>query len=207
MASQASKDVVILGARILWDDGHETPIRVPDQPIDYVEQLKWRNRPDGIGTDNLCSLHRKVRDSGVNWMPEWAGGPAETKFYLDAARFGSTWYTSDLLALEKTTPESCQRGTWERRLAQRKIDAPSFLRSLVALSESHGPGLRKHGRGVYGRCLLLGARSELLLGRQMESVRLASRAFVYDPTRTTLAMLLMALSGRRCFEIAYRIRG
>src|ERR1039458_3452968 len=74
MASQASKDVVMLGSGILWTAGRETPLTVPDQPIDYIEQLKWRNRPGGLGADNLCCLHKRVRDSGVNWMPECAGG-------------------------------------------------------------------------------------------------------------------------------------
>ena len=75
MASQASEDVVMSGARVQWTDGRETPLTVPDHPIDYVEQLEWRNRPDGIGVDNLCCLHRRVREAGVNWLPEPEGVP------------------------------------------------------------------------------------------------------------------------------------
>ena len=129
------------------------------------------------------------------------------KFYLDAARCGSAWYTSDLLVLEKPSSESNTRGTWEHRLAGRKSHAASYMRCLRALLDSHGSGLRSHARVVYGRCLQAGAMCELLLDKQMESVKLAGRAFAYDPSAATLGMVLLAPCGRCSFEMAYRIRG
>ena len=207
MASQAPKEVVMLGARLLWTDGFVTPPAVPDHAIDYVEQLKWRNRPDGLCWDNLCCLHKSVRDAGVNWMPEWVGDSTELKFYLDVARCGSAWFTCELLGIEKPTSESRTRGQSDRRLALRKRDAASYMRGLQALLDAHGPGLRRHARRLYARLLMTGAMSALLLDRRLESLRLAGTAFVYCPSGNRLGMLLLAIGGRRCFEAAYRMRG
>ena len=207
MAAQASPEIVMLGARILWTNGRETPLRVPDQSINYIEQLQWRNRPDGLGTDNLCCLHKKVRDSGVNWMPELAGGCTEIKFYLDAARCGLAWYTSDLLALEKPIRESNSRGSWAHRLALRERHAASYVQSLHALLVSHGSGLRVHAGSLYAGCLQAGAMCELLRNRQRESLKLAMMAFTHAPSGSTMGMLLLALCGRRSLEFVYRLRG
>jgi glycosyltransferase involved in cell wall biosynthesis len=207
MASQAPKDVVMLCARILWTDGFETPFTVPDKPINYIDQLKWRDRPDGISWDNLCCLHKTIRDSGVNWMPELAADCTEVKFFLDAARCGTAWFTRDLLGLEKPTPEGNTRGNWAHRLARRKSHAASYLRGLQALLDAHGPGLRSHARRVYAGRLQTGAMSALLLGQQMKSAKMAATAFMYAPSHQRLSMLLLAVAGRRCFEAAYRMRG
>jgi glycosyltransferase involved in cell wall biosynthesis len=207
MAAIAPEDVVMVGARILWTNNRETPQIVPENAIDYVEQLKWRNRPHGLWSDNLCCLHKKVKDSGVNWMHEVAGECTEVKFFLDAARCGSALYTSELLAIEKPTLGCNSRGTWFNRLARRKEHAASYLRCLKALIDSHGPGLRRHAKKLYGGVLRGGAMSALLLDRQKESIKLAGKAFAYSPSRISLGMFLLACAGRRFFEVCYRIRG
>ena len=206
LARQADDEVVMLGGRILWDDGHITPEIVPKTPINYEEQLAWRSRPDSLGSDNLCCVSRRVREA-VNWPAERACG--SILFYLNAALVGKSIYTQDCLALEKSSvAESFTRGDWTQRLARREYDAPSCIRVAEEFLRKHGAAAQIHGKGLLASVYRMVAMCLLLEGQWWRSILWSIQAVRFSScSRVAIMQLFGSLLGKGLFRVLYAIRG
>lgn len=207
LAARVPREVGILGGRYGWDHGGVSPAMLPSGSIDYRKRIEWCERPNSIGTDYVCCVSRRVRES-VRWTPLRAG-LVDVLFQLDAAKEAHALFTGRTLALQRSdAPEGYTRGPALSRLARRKRDAQDGLELLRLILERHGGALAEWGPRQLGGYLVSGSAFALLEGRRGESLRLASKALALPGARRhALAIALLSLGGRGAYEWAYRLRG
>ncbi len=207
LAKQAPINTVMLGARMVWDHGGESPLVVPQDPIDYGEQIRWRSRRDGLWMDNLCAIARTVRER-ENWTCSRAG-TFDTLFYLNAARHGLTVYTSQTLALQRSSQSySVSRGSASERLARRKMDAPGGIEVAEDLMTQHGAALRHYGPTLAAHILATKSMYHLILHARSNALKCACQALAVNICNyQAWWIVVFSILGTRAFEWAYTRRG
>lgn len=208
LAKIAPANTVILGSRMRWDTGLVSPKFVPTEPIDYIGQILWRSRPESLGLDHVSAVSRIARER-ENWLPVRFGWYCSTLFFLDAAQHGSSIYTEDILALQKTCMIlSDSRGSAEQRFKRRIMDAAGGITVAKKLFERHEAGLLRYGRRLASEILTKGAMYHLLLQHRKEAALWALRAWRMEPANIHAAsMVLFSALGQRAFRMAYKLRG
>jgi len=207
LAAIASKDVGILGARFLWENNTVTPICVPNEPIDYMGRIRWCNRPDGIGSDYLCCISRRLRDK-VKWSP-YRSMMTDALFHLDAAKEAKALFSTKCLALQKlNAPAGHTRGSASDRFRRRKMDAIDGVRACEEIINKHGSALMKEGKVFFSGILQSGAMFALLLGDRVKSLKWAIAAVrLGGVSIDRIGLIAGILGGPRFFEWLYRFRG
>lgn len=207
LANQAPQETVMLGARMIWDQGDISPIVVPTEPLDYEGQIRWRSRPDGLWMDNLCAVSKKAR-AKENWLQVRFGWYCSTLFYLDVARHGLSLYTDQLLAIQKTSMIfSDSRGDGQHRLARRREDAPGGIEVAERLLERHENGLTTLGKPLMAYILSSGAMYHLLLNHRLKAFEWSLKALRINPRdKKAFYIALFAALGRNIFERCYVLR-
>lgn len=199
-----SPNIGIIGARHRWDTGGVTPRVLPDGVLDYEGRIKWSTVPGSIGSDYVCCVSRRVRES-VQWSRH-RSGLVDTLFQLDAARIADAMFIPDCLAFQKSDgAESDTRGSVAHLLGRRRKDAEGGVALCETIFERHGDALRRWGRPLGARILKDGAVYASLLGRRELAVRWAVQAVALGGPRTVSPGLIPACAaGQVVFAWAYR---
>lgn len=199
--------VGILGARYLWDNGNITPAIYPTGPIDYIGRIQWCNLPNSIGTDYLCCISRKVRET-IQWY-NWRGGLIDILFHLDIMSVSKALYTKQCLAYQKSNaPMSHTRAQAYQRFCRRQQDAFGVVETCKTIINKHGHALQTNGPTFYSNILLTGAFSAFLLGNRKQALSWIAQAIRLDGISIySFTLLFGILAGKKVFKTLYMIRG
>jgi glycosyltransferase involved in cell wall biosynthesis len=196
-------EVGIVGARYQWDTGLATPVRLPDQTIDYQGRIEWASLPDSIGTDYLCCISRNVREN-VTWSTERSGA-VDRLFHLDAARVAQASFLPDCLALQRSDGAfSHSRGDPQYLLACRLREATGAVAVCGQILRTHGEALRRWGLPQLAVTYKMGILSAALAGQRALALRWACAGLLScGPRLIGLRVVLGGIIGGRLFRWAY----
>lgn len=206
LAELSSVPVDILGARYRWDTGGVSPKQVPDGPVGYRERIEGASRPEGIGSDYLCAVSRRLR-AMVKWEPLRSIFP-DTLFQLDLAKAGTGLFTQEVLALQKScTEHSWTRGKAAGRWARRSQDAPDGIKCLGIIEARHGEALRRWGRPMLSDLFATGTLFAVITDQRRLAWRWAGAGLALRRSKLSLSAMALALMPRAMLARAYQWRG
>jgi len=207
LLTSTSESVDILGARYRWDTGGMTPIDIPEGIIGYRERIILSSRKNGIGTDYLCAISKRIRQA-VRWEPLRAGLP-DTLFQLDIAKIGNAVFTSDILAIQKSDGQyGWTRGSAQQRWARRCLDASDGMKALELILNRHEPSLRLWGRPMLARLYQQGAFYALICGERTQARKwLVNSIKAGGLSVHVMGLYILSLLPQRTMKNIYLLRG
>jgi glycosyltransferase involved in cell wall biosynthesis len=207
LLASSGEPVDILGARYRWDTGALSPISVPAGLIDYPQRIRWSSKNDSIGSDYLCVISRRVRET-VRWEPLRAGLP-DTLFQLDIAKRGNALFTPEVLALQKSDADhGWTRGSAEARWARRCQDAADAMKAFQLILRRHGDALRRWGKPKLASLYLGNAYFAVLCGRRASAWRwLFGGVLMGGPSTYAAGVAALSLLPARIAKQLYLLRG
>ena len=207
LLASAPERVDILGARYQWDSGHVSPINVPEGIVGYRERIQLISRNDNIGSDYLCAISRRIRQT-VQWEPLRAGLP-DTLFQLDIAKIGNAIFTPEILALQKSCGDhGWTRGSAEQRWLRRCQDAADAMATFRRILSRHQDGLRRWGKSILADLYSNNAYFAVLCGRRVQAWRsLLLSMLVGGPSIHAISVAGLSVLPRNIARRLYLLRG
>jgi len=188
LCESAPRAVDILGARYKWDTGGVTPVNVPEGIVGYRERIILSGQQDNIGTDYLCAVSKRLRQS-VQWEP-LRGSLPDSLFQLDAAKSGRAIFTPAILGLQKSDgAHGWTRGSAEQRWARRRQDAPDSVKALKLILIRHATALQDWGALNLANLYTKGAFYALLSGQRSQA-----RKWLLDGLKVKASLALLGLT-------------
>lgn len=145
ITNTVSDEIIVIRARSILDTGEISPSFVPDQPINYIDRIKWVEKEGG--SDALMCSRREIFEK-VIYEPDRR--TQESLFQLNLAQQGLILYLKDILSKGFTNaPNRVTSQNFKSRVRYFKLGAPDMLWMYEETLRLHGSALKEYGPNQY----------------------------------------------------------